>query len=185
MNKMVASKAFFGLIAAFMLLTADRLMTQEAFIPLPRQYRGIELGMSTDQVKEKLSEDGWFNYHGEEDVSLLERPRASLIETEGSLFFSRGLFQFENNALAAIILELDPNTIDWYTVFTSMQDKYGTPKEAAPDRMWWEDGKTRLAMERPFTVKYLDMEVFDAMLAEETDRTAWREAARIKFINEF
>ncbi|OQX29174.1 MAG: hypothetical protein B0D92_05110 [Spirochaeta sp. LUC14_002_19_P3] len=141
--------------------------------------------MSADMVKEKLSKDGWFNYRGEEDVSLLERPRASLIEAEGSLFFSRGLFQFENNILVAIILELDPNTIDWYTVFTSMQNKYGVPNEATPGRMWWEDGNTRLAMERPFTVKYLDMEVFDAMLAEEMDRAVWRERARGEFLDEF
>ena len=152
---------------------------------IPRSYHGIKLGMAPDKVKKLLLEDSWFSYRGEADVSLLERPRASLIDAGGSLFISRGLFQFENDALSAIILELNPETIDWFTVYSTLEERYGTPVDLNPQRVWWEDKNTRLALERPLTVKYLDLGVFEAAEAERSDRAAWRENAREEFLDEF
>ncbi|MCK5250230.1 MAG: hypothetical protein KAJ98_09725 [Spirochaetaceae bacterium] len=152
---------------------------------ISRTYRGISLGMSPDAVKDLLSQDSWFNYRGEADVSLLERPRGSLIDAGGSLFISRGLFQFEEEALSAIMLELNPETIDWFTVYTTLEERYGTPVDLNPSKAWWEDGSTRLALERPLTVKYLDLGVFEAAQAAESDRIAWREQAREEFLDEF
>lgn len=153
--------------------------------PLSREYRNIYLGMPPEEVKELLRSDSWFSYRGEADVSLLERPRASLIDAGGSLFISRGMFQFEDEALSSIVLELNPETVDWFTVFTSLQEQYGDPAEITPQKVWWEDEETRLALERPLTVKYLDLNVFNAALAEQTDRAAWRQTAREDFLNEF
>lgn len=154
-------------------------------IEITREYRSIRLGMSPDEVKNLLSEDSWFNYRGEADLSLLERPRASLIDAGGSLFINRGLFQFEEEALAVIMLELNPATIDWFTIYTTLEERYGPPTDMDPSKAWWEDGTTRLALERPLTVKYLDLGVFDAAVAEEQDRKAWREKAREEFLGEF
>ena len=152
---------------------------------LPREYRGISLGMAPDEVKDLLSRDSWFNYRGEADLSLLERPRASLIDAGGSLFILHGLFQFEEDALSSIMLELNPETIDWFTVYTTLEERYGMPVDMDPTKAWWEDGATRLALERPLTVKYLDLGVFDAAIAQEQDRKAWRENARDEFLGEF
>lgn len=152
---------------------------------IPRAYRDISLGMNPDKVKNLLSQDSWFNYRGEADVSLLERPRASLIDAGGSLFITRGLFQFEEEALSAIMLELNPETIDWFTVYTTLEGRYGTPVDLNPNKAWWEDGNTRLALERPLTVKYLDLGVFEATQTAESDRIAWREQARKEFLDEF
>jgi hypothetical protein len=152
---------------------------------IPRSYRDISLGMTPDEVKELLSADSWFNYRGEADVSLLERPRASLIDAGGSLFIARGLFQFEEERLITIVLELNPETIDWFTVYTTLEGRYGNPADMNPSMARWEDGKTRLSLERPLTVKYLDLEYFAAAIAGETDRKAWRQAAREDFLDEF
>lgn len=152
---------------------------------LARDYRGIALGMSPEEVKQRLSEDSWFNYRGEADVSLLERPRASLIDAGGSLFIHRGLFQFEDNRLCAIVLELNPLTVDWFTVYTTLEERYGTPRDMNPSRSWWEDGETRLALERPLTVKYLDLSVYQAFTEDKEHRKAWREKARQDFLSEF
>jgi hypothetical protein len=54
-----------------------------------------------------------------------------------------------------------------------------------PSKAWWEDGSTRLALERPLTVKYLDLAVFDAFQESGVDRKAWREQARETFLDEF
>lgn len=152
---------------------------------IPREYRGIRLGMAPDDVKSRLSEDPWFDFRGDPDISMLERPRASLIDAGGSLFIARGLFQFEEEALATIMLELEPTTIDWFTVYTALEDKYGPPTDMTPARAWWEDRNTRLALERPLTVKYLDLGVLGTAAAEEEDRRAWRETAREEFLGEF
>jgi len=152
---------------------------------VPRSYHGISLGMAPEEVKNLLLQDPWFNYRGDADVSLLERPRASLIDAGGSLFIKRGLFQFENDALSAILLELNPETIDWFTVYTTLEDRYGNPADLNPQKAWWEDGQTRLALERPLTVKYLDLSVFEAAKAEVSDRAAWRAKAREEFLDEF
>ena len=141
--------------------------------------------MSPTEVKDLLSGDSWFEYRGEPDVSLLERPRASVIDAGGSLFIDRGLFQFENESLAAIMLELNPEAIDWFTVYTTLEERYGVPATMDPAKAWWEDGSTRLALERPLTVKYLDLDVFEASVGEKTDRIAWRESARKEFLDEF
>ena len=178
------------LLAAFLLGTVlIGLGAQEAdggsSPSIPREYRGIALGMAPQQVKDLLAADPWFAYRGDPDVSLLERPRASLIDAGGSLFIARGLFQFEEDALAAIVLELDPAVIDWFTVYTTLEERYGSPADMNPTKAWWEDGETRLALERPLTVKYLDLGVFRAAEDEKTDRKAWRETARNEFLDEF
>jgi len=173
---------FLGILLAVPLFCMD---AQSGSGDIPRSYRGITLGMSPDEVKELLSQDGWFDYRGEADVSLLERPRASLIDAGGSLFINRGMFQFENNALSAILLELNPETIDWFTIYTTLEGRYGKPADLNPRKAWWEDGKTRLALEKPLTVKYLDLAVFEAALAEDSDRAAWRARAREEFLDEF
>ncbi len=179
-----------GLFILLFLLAAASLWAQEAdqdndSIDIPQEYRSIALGMSPDEVKDLLSQDSWFNYRGEADLSMLERPRASLIDAGGSLFISRGLFQFEEEALAVITLELNPETIDWFTVYTTLEDRYGPPSDMNPSKAWWEDGSTRLALERPLTVKYLDMAVFNIAAEEEANRKAWREKAREDFLGEF
>ena len=172
------------LIMAVLLLLTGILGAQDT-VGIPREYRNIRLGMPPDEVKNLLSEDPWFAYRGEADVSLLERPRSSLIDAGGSLFINRGLFQFEEDALSAIMLELNPETVDWFTIYTTLEERYGTPVEMNPSKAWWEDGSTRLALERPLTVKYLDLAVFDAFIESDVDRKAWREQARETFLDEF
>jgi hypothetical protein len=141
--------------------------------------------MNSEKVKKLLKEDSWFNYSGEPDITMLERPGGSLIDAGGSLFIKRGLFQFEEDKLIAITLELNPETVDWYTVYTSLENKYGEPVDMSPERVWWEDKKTRLSLERPLTVKYLDMEYFNKVEQDKNDRQSWRENARKEFLDEF
>jgi len=159
--------------------------SDEAESIIPRTYRSFSLGMSPNEVKDSLRRDSWFNYQGDPDLSLLQRPRASVIDTEGSLFISRGLFQFEEDSLIVIILELNTQALDWYTVYSTLESKYGAPSELNPSKITWEDTRTRLTMEKPLTVKYLDREAFDAALDESSNREAWLAQARGEFLDEF
>jgi len=159
--------------------------SDEAEGVISRTYRNFSLGMKSNEVKDNLRQDDWFSYQGDPDLSLFQRPRASVIDTEGSLFISRGLFQFEEDSLIAIVLELNPKTLDWYTVYSTLEGKYGAPSELSPTRIAWEDTRTRLTMEKPLTVKYLDREAFDAALDEVANRRAWLAHARGEFLDGF
>ena len=152
---------------------------------IPNAYRDMELGMNIDQVKELLKEDPWFDYHGAPPVTLSDNPDESLIETGGSLFIDRALFQFKRKRLAAIVLELSPQNLDWFTVYTSLENQYGSPLIIDPNKAWWEDKETRLALERPLTIKYLDIEIYATDRDIDSDQKAWRERARIEFLNAF
>ena len=152
---------------------------------LPNAYRNMELGMNIDQVKELLKDDPWFDYRGDPPVSLSDNPNESLIETGGSLFIDRALFQFKSKSLTAIVLELSAQNLDWFTVYSTLENQYGSPLLIDPDKAWWEDEDTRLALERPLTIKYLDIEIYAADRDIESNQKAWKEAARTEFLNAF
>ncbi|PKL07780.1 MAG: hypothetical protein CVV51_12365, partial [Spirochaetae bacterium HGW-Spirochaetae-7] len=134
-------------------------------VAVPRSFRKIELGMTMDAVKEVLASDGLFSYRGDVDVSLLPRPDESLIEVSGLSFVRRAFFQFYSGKLFVMIFLLNEKEIDHYSVFTSMSDKYGKPGNLSPSESVWSDAATRLSVERPLAVKYIDMAVFDALKA--------------------
>jgi hypothetical protein len=58
--------------------------------------------------------------------------------------------------------------VDHYSVFTSLVEKYGQPDSLNPQQAVWETETTRLALERPLTVKYIDMTVFNGIIDEST-----------------
>jgi len=153
--------------------------------PLPNGFREIELGMSLDEVKEKLKGDSYFDYRGDPDVNLLTTPNKSVIECAGSFFIRRAFFQFHKEELYIIILLLDPTKIDYFTMYTTFVNKYGEPDSLNPEEALWDDGEIRLSLERPLSVKYIAMDVFN-MLKKENDREESVETfLKERFLNEF
>ena len=61
---------------------------------VPVGFRGFELGMEVETVKEKLTEDPYLNYRGEPDVSFQPDSQNFQIECEGFSFVDRAFFQF-------------------------------------------------------------------------------------------
>jgi hypothetical protein len=80
---------------------------------------------------------------------------------------------------------MNTELIDHYSVFTSLVSKYGQPESLSPAEAVWENGDTRIIIERPLTVKYIDKQVFDAILAESQAKTATAVVLREAFLNEF
>ncbi|MDR3248584.1 MAG: hypothetical protein LBT39_07345, partial [Treponema sp.] len=60
---------------------------------LPRQFRGVTLGMDLEALKAALNDDSLFNFRGDRDVSFLLSPQQSLVETTGFSFIKRAFFQ--------------------------------------------------------------------------------------------
>jgi hypothetical protein len=125
-----------------------------------RAFRGIDLGMDRDSAIAALKKDPIFAYRGPEDLSLLPSPNQSLIEVSGLSFVRRGYFQFFEGKLWVMILELDADKVDHYSVYTSLVAKYGEPGLLDPKESRWEDKTTRMALERPLTLRYMDMTVY-------------------------
>ncbi len=130
--------------------------------------------MDRDTVIAALKKDPIFAYRGPEDLSLLPSPNQSLIEVAGLSFVRRGYFQFYEGKLWTMILELDPDKVDHYSVYTSLVQKYGEPASIDPKESRWEDGTTRMALERPLSLRYMDMTVY----AKLRDAAGAKESAR-------
>jgi len=173
-----------GFLVLLLLLLLP-VMGASAEEPLPEGFRSITLGMSMDEVKEALRKDGYFDYRGDSDVSLLNEPTRTLIDCSGITYIDRAFFQFYQDSLYIIILQLNREEIDFYSMFTSLKEKYGEPKDVSPELVLWESEDFRFTLERPVTVKYIDMEVFRELEQESKVEEAYSKVNRDTFIDEF
>jgi hypothetical protein len=146
------------------------------------EFRGVKLGMDRDGVIAALKKDGVFAYRGPEDLSLLPSPNQSLIEVSGPSFVRRGYFQFYDGKLWTIIIELNPDQVDHYSVYTSLVAKYGEPGLLDPKEARWEDKATRMALERPLTLRYMDMAVYGKLREGASAKASTRELDRQGFL---
>jgi hypothetical protein len=152
---------------------------------LPRQFRMLALGMSLDDLKENLIKDDLFNFRGDRDVSFLPAREQSLIETTGSSFIKRAFFQLRDGEVFIMAFTLNTEIIDHYSVFMRFVEKYGDPSWLDPKSAVWETEQTRIAIERPLTVKYIDKAIFDDIINESGLKESSQVRLRQDFLNEF
>lgn len=152
---------------------------------LPRTYRELSLGMSLDDLKEALKKDELFRFRGDRDVSFLPAREQNLVETAGFSFIKRAFFQLQSGQLFVMAFTLNTALVDYYSVFTSFVKKYGEPGFLDPKQAVWESEQTRIAIERPLTVKYIDMGVFNALQNESKTAESQEFRLREDFLNGF
>jgi len=153
--------------------------------PPPMEFRGITLGMGIDQVKNALKADPLFRYRGDPDVSFLPQTSQYLIECEGNSFLSRAYFQFADSRLFIMILVLDAQKLDHYSLFSTLSAKYGQPTTLNPQESVWQTDLVRFSLERPLTVKYIDNKTFTALLAKGGAQKDLDQLSRESFLGEF
>jgi len=165
--------------------TPRRTLAPEYPEEIPRQFRELFLGQTLGELQAALTEDALFRFRGERDVSFLPVRNESLVETTGLSFVSRAYFQLSGGAVYIMSFTLDSRLMDHYSVFTSFVKRYGEPASLSPLESVWENGDTRVSIERPLTVKYIDKTVFNR-LVEEANTIERREAlAREAFLADF
>lgn len=157
---------------------------------LPASYNEISLGMTAEQVKEALSANPLFGYRGERDVSLLPVPTAQeqkrmLIETNGHSFLSRCWFQFYDNKLYIMTFTINPDMMDYYSLFKTFETKYGQPSSLSPEKIVWKNDTVTFSLERPLTVRYVDTAVFNSLLDQSQRKQAASDILREEFLNAF
>jgi hypothetical protein len=152
---------------------------------LPAAFSNVSLGMGVDTVKEQLQNDPHFAYRGDPDVTLTPDRQQQLIEAEGLLFVERGFFQFQEEELYIIILQLNRGRLDYYTMYTDLTEKYGEPDVFSPSQAVWENEEVRLSLEKPLTVKYVDLPVFESLVEAGEMERSQREISREDFLELF
>ena len=157
---------------------------------LPSGYGGVNLGMTVEDTKKALQQNSDFGYNGDRDVSLLPGENRVLIETDARdfakwSFLEQCWFQFYDDKLYTIMLNLNKKKVDYYSVYSSLVKKYGEPAEFSPERAVWKNDDVQLSLERPLILKYIDLQVFNSLVNEAmVDKTA-QEKLRDEFLNSF
>lgn len=171
---------------------------------LPRSFHEISLGMDIESLKSALKADGLFDFRGDADVSFLPMRKQNVIDTAGLGFIKRAFFQLdsggtddvppsadaassggETGGVFIMMFVLNPEKIDHYSVFTRFMEKYGEPVVLNPKLALWEDGATRVYIERPLTVKYIDKAVFDRLVEEGKALESVKSRLREEFLDDF
>ncbi|MCM1321698.1 MAG: hypothetical protein NC041_07490 [Bacteroides sp.] len=138
---------------------------------LPDTFRGIQLGMPLNKVKGLLLSDAEFGYREERDVSMLPDSGCAVIETAGKNILKRCWFQFSaDDELYIMIFQLNRHRTDHYAVFSELTEKYGEPNSLSPEKSVWKNDAVSLVLERPLTLKYISVPVFESLKQNEQER---------------
>jgi hypothetical protein len=164
--------------------TADKAADDKS-ADLPRQYRSLSLGMGLDELKDALTKEALFQFRGDRDVSFLPIREQSLVETTGMTFIKRAFFQLRDGKVFIMAFSLNTEVIDHYSMFTQFVKKYGQPTYLDPSVAVWETDDTRVAIERPLTVKYIDRAVFNEIVNESGLIESGHVQLRQDFLDEF
>lgn len=97
----------------------------------------------------------------------------------------RGAFHFDESVLYIVTLFLNRERLDYFTIYRTLEQKYGAPDGLTPERAVWQNEQTRMSLERPLTVKYVDLPRFEARIAEGEMETSLRTQARNAFLEQF
>jgi hypothetical protein len=109
----------------------------------------------------------------------------TVVDCEGLYYVNRGLFQFFDENLYIITLYFNPGRMDYYSLFTALSERYGRPAVLDPSAAVWQNGETRLALEKPLTLKYIDRETFEGLKAAGETQRSIEEQSRRKFLDSF
>ncbi len=156
---------------------------------IPKGFGGIELGMSLDEAKNALKSNTDFGYNGDRDVSLLPGDARVLIETDSRNmqlhgFLTQCWFQFYEEKLYSIIINLNPERMDHYSVYTALVKKYGEPEAFSPERSVWKNDNVTMSLERPLSLKYTDNRTSEKLSQKSLVEKNGYEITREMFLNQ-
>lgn len=178
-------KRFAKLCAAALLMAGTVFLNAKE---LPDGYGNIKLGMSLESTKEALKKNIDFGYHGDRDVSLLPGENRVLIETNankgyGNNFLDRCWFQFADDQLYIMIINVNKEKMDYYSIFTTLCEKYGNPDSLNPEKAVWKNDVITMSLEKPLTLKYVDNGKFAELQNKATVQPGPVEMTREEFLS--
>jgi hypothetical protein len=185
MNKLIWKLSFITMMM-IIIVTAE---AQEAPLPegasLPRGWRDFSLGMALEDLKTALGRDSAFIFRGDRDVSFLPRSEENIVESAGRDFISRAFFQLRDGKVFIMSFTLNTTLLDHYSLFQTLQAKYGSPARMSARESVWENAELRIALERPLVIKYIDRTVFDGLAAASETQRSEEMFLRQQFLDDF
>lgn len=157
--------------------------------PLPNGFANIQLGMSVEDTKDELLKNSDFGYKGERDVSLVPDKQQVLIETNaqsglGSNFLTTCYFQFYEDELYIISINMNKEKIDHYSIFKTLTNKYGEPKSVTPQKSIWQNDEITMTLEKPLTLKYINNKIQNQLLQYSTIQKSSEEITQQMFLDQ-
>jgi hypothetical protein len=185
MNKSFVCTVFFLLLNTLVFAQDAPELTEAGTEALPVAFRGLSLGMTLDDLKARLLDDKMFRFRGDRDVSFLPLTDQKLVESAGTDYIKRAFFQIKDGAVFIMAFTMNTDMIDHYSIYTAFTAKYGEPKLLSPKEAVWESETTRVSIERPLTVKYIDLKTFDALVNDSHVASSRAAELREEFLNDF
>lgn len=143
---------FFGLALLFATGTPSFGLKKEF------NFMGLRLGMTPDEVKAVISQSS--NLRIDETRYLGELNEANPFTLKASYFpFIRNVYiEFYRGKSYEIIVVLNPNYFDFFSLSETLEDKYGVPARKTSKRVHWQEKTNRveLLLEKPSTIKVYD-----------------------------
>ena len=186
----LSSRLKAALASALLVLSAASLFAQTSqneSVTLQKGFGGIELGMSVDEVKAALVKNPQFGYRGDRDVSLLPGDNRIIIETDTERtnpysFLTQCYFQFYEEKLYIITINVKTSRMDYYSMFSTLCEKYGNPSSLNPQKAQWTDDEVIMSLEKPLTLKYTDKKVYDSLMNQVEVQNSAEEMSREQFL---
>ncbi len=151
-------------------------------------YKDIKLNMSKDEVTDLIKKSDDFDTKRDEAITIRFEPDTEIITVFGKInknsrsFIKRGFFQFSDDKLYLITLNMDEKRIGYYDLLKHYTNKYGNPTNLDPNSATWEDSNTRVILEKKSTVKFLDLNKWNELLKQEDGQKDEEREKREDFI---
>jgi hypothetical protein len=164
--------------------------TEQAIPDLPKAYHKYTLGMDAAALVDTLKADTAEFMYQEPDITLSQKGKIyegsnESVEVAGRDFVSKAVFQLYDGALSVITLTLNTTLIDYYSVYQTWVKKYGQPQSLSPREAVWQDAAVRISLERPLTLKYIDLKAAGAIAQAAKTRANAIVTMQQQFLNQF
>ena len=146
-------------------------------------FGAIPLGAPRATLERLVEESAQFIYE-QTEYSRLPNSDLQLIQVAGREYIAAAHFQLSGDAVVAIVLDLNEERIDHYTIYTHLVSKYGEPQQFGPRMARWESDGASLILERPLTIKYLDQTYFDRLLNISNELDSAQQSSRARFLDD-
>jgi len=145
-------------------------------------YKDIKLGMKKDQVMNIINNSPDFDPLKDEILSVRLEPDTEIITTEGLTFIELAYFHFHKDQLFQILLKISDDKIGYYTLLKSLTAKFGNPKSLNPKKASWENDRTKIVIEKPCTLKYQYLPVWNTLITKDNSTDTINKIIRDEFL---
>jgi hypothetical protein len=151
---------------------------------LSNSYRSLTLGSSMAVTRDGLKNDNYFDYV-DPDVTMVNPPDLTRMNVSGRGYINSVTLQFYKDSMYSIILDLNTEMIDYYSIYNDLTSKYGNPQKFSSKIVRWQSGDVQLSLEKPLIVKYVQVSILESIKTEKQQPKSVTNISKEKFLEDF